>query len=88
MTYSIFDRHANMSEDTRFEITDLIKEISYSDEIEDSLSFNIQNSLYGLFDGYLYEDLQSECEELSSRLSTRVSRIFDICNLYPKLKTA
>jgi len=77
-----------MSEDTRFEITDLIKEISYSDEIEDSLSFNIQNSLYGLFDGYLYEDLQSECEELSSRLSTRVSRIFDICNLYPKLKTA
>jgi hypothetical protein len=74
-----------MIEDTRYEIISIIKEISYSDEIEDSLSFNLQNLLYGLFDGYLYEDLQIMALQLQTKLASRVTRIFDTCNQYPKL---
>lgn len=85
MNYSIFNRHECMIEDTRYEIISIIKEISYSDEIEDSLSFNLQNLLYGLFDGYLYEDLQIMALQLQTKLASRVTRIFDTCNQYPKL---
>jgi hypothetical protein len=84
MSYTNFNRQENMNDKTRFEILSLIKEISYSEEIEDSLSFNLQNKLYGLFDGYLYADLQIEALQLPTELALKVMRIFDICNRYPK----
>lgn len=87
MTYANFDRHENMNDETRFEILSLIKEVSYSEEIEDETSFNIQNKLYGLFDGYLYADLQIEALKLPTELASKIIRIFDICNRYPKLET-
>jgi hypothetical protein len=87
MTYTNFDRHENMNDETRFEILSLIKEVSYSEEIEDETSFNIQNKLYGLFDGYLYTDLQIEALKLPTELASKIIRIFDICNRYPKLET-
>lgn len=87
MTYTNFNRHENMNDETRFEILSLIKEVSYSEEIEDGSSFNIQNKLYGLFDGYLYVDLQIEALKLPTELASKIIRIFDICNRYPKLET-
>lgn len=87
MNYTNFDRHENMNDETRFEILSLIKEVSYSEEIEDETSFNIQNKLYGLFDGYLYTDLQIEALKLPTELASKIIRIFDICNRYPKLET-
>jgi|LakMenEpi03Aug12_release.lakeMendotaPanAssembly.Ray.scaffolds.fasta_scaffold11162_13 hypothetical protein len=87
MTYTNFDRHENMNDETRFQILSLIKEVSYSEEIEDKASFNIQNKLYGLFDGYLYADLQIEALKLPTDLASKIIRIFDICNRYPKLET-
>lgn len=87
MNYTNFDRHENMNDETRFEILSLIKEVSYSEEIEDETSFNIQNKLYGLFDGYLYTDLQIEALKLPTELASKIVRIFDICNRYPKLET-
>ena len=83
MSHTNFNRHQSMNEDTRFEILSLIKEISYSEEIESNLSHNVENSLYGLFDGYLYNDLQIEALQLPTELSSRVLRIFNICNEYP-----
>jgi hypothetical protein len=87
MNYTNFDRHENMNDETRFEILSLVKEVSYSEEIEDGLSFNIQNKLYGLFDGYLYADLQILALQLPTELASKITRIFDICNRYPKLET-
>jgi len=87
MNYTNFDRHENMNDETRFEILSLIKEVSYSEEIEDGLSFNIENKLYGLFDGYLYTDIQIEALQLPKELASKIIRIFDICNCYPKLQT-
>lgn len=86
MSYTNFNRHENMNDETRFEILALIKEVSYSDEIEDGVSYNIQNMLYGLFDGYLYEELQVLALELPTQIASKITRIFDICNRYPKLQ--
>jgi hypothetical protein len=86
MSYTNFNRHENMNDETRFEILTLIKEVSYSDEIEDGVSYNIQNMLYGLFDGYLYEELQVLALELPTEIASKITRIFDICNRYPKLQ--
>ena len=47
-----FDRHENMDSETRREIMDLIIKFKLS-EFGD---FDLVNSLYGLFDGYFYED--------------------------------
>jgi hypothetical protein len=76
-----------MNDETRFQILSLIKEVSYSEEIKDETSFDIQNKLYGLFDGYLYADLQIEALQLPTELASKIMRIFDICNRYPKLET-
>jgi hypothetical protein len=51
-----FDRHENMSSETREEIMDLIIKLKLS-EFGD---FDLVNSLYGLFDGYYYEDTFKE----------------------------
>lgn len=85
MSYTKFDRHSNMNEDTRFEILGLIKEVRLTDaDIDNSTLFNLENMLYGLFDGYLYENLQWYALELPSELESKVTRIYDICNRYPK----
>lgn len=85
MSYTKFDRHSNMNEDTRFEILGLIKEVRLTDaDIDNSTLFNLENMLYGLFDGYLYENLQWYALELPSELESKVTRIYDICNKYPK----
>jgi len=35
----------------------------------------------------LYADIQIEALELPTELASKVMRIFDICNRYPKLET-
>jgi hypothetical protein len=40
-----------MTSTTRGEILDIIKEVDYN------TGFDLMNMLYGLFDGYLYDDL-------------------------------
>ena len=48
MSYTRFDRHAHMSGETRRKILDIISDIP-------SGHFTLKNSMYGLFDGYLYD---------------------------------
>lgn len=85
MSYTKFDRHLNMNEDVRHEILSLIKDVRYSD-IEDTESiFHLENALYGLFDGYLYENIQLYALELPTQLASQIIKVYDICNRYPKL---
>ena len=48
MNYTRFDRHSNMNDEVRGTILDLIRE---------ERDFNLINMLFGLFDGYLYKEL-------------------------------
>jgi hypothetical protein len=79
MSYTRFDRHEYMGAETRSEIMDTIREIGDND-----YSRNLENMMYGLFDGYLYAEIQIEALQLPTELASKVMRIFDICNHYPK----
>jgi len=77
-----FDRHANMDSKTRKAILDLIVDIQI--EIEDS--FTLENSLYGLFDGYNYfftNDFQTELAKIEhTELGERIGDIYITINSY------
>lgn len=83
MSYTKFDRHESMDSKTRKEILNLISEVSDLDNSPNSL----ENMLYGLFDGYLYEELQLLALKLPTNLGAKIIRIYDICNRYPKIET-
>jgi len=81
MSYTRFNRHENMNGTTRREILDLISELRWSD------NDNLVNMLYGLFDGYLYSELQLLALELPTDLGAKIIRVYDICNRFPKMET-
>ena len=53
MSYTRFERHEYMGAETRTEIMDIIGEVRDND-----YSRNLENMMYGLFDGYLYAEIQ------------------------------
>ena len=77
-----FDRHSNMDGDTRKTILDLIVDVQI--EIEDS--FTLENSLYGLFDGYNYfftDEFQTELVKIKdTELGERIGDIYITINSY------
>ena len=77
-----FDRHSNMDSKTRKVILDLISDIQI--EIEDS--FELVNSLYGLFDGYNYfftDEFQTELAKIEhTELGERIGDIYITINSY------
>ena len=80
MSYTKFDRHANMSSETRKEILDIIGEVDFN------TGFNLTNMLYGLYDGYLYDELLSVArEELNYPLFIRVKEVVSTIKKYPKI---
>ena len=78
-----FDRHAQMDGDTRSEILDTINEFYLIDGFR-----NLQNYLYGLFDGYDYSQTDSfkkSMNELKSKnksLHDRIEKIYDKIEKY------
>ena len=79
MSYIRFDRHTNMSSETRQEILDIIGEVDYN------TGFDLMNMLYGLFDGYLYDDLLPVTKNVDNTLYKRVKRVISTIKKYPKI---
>ena len=79
-----FDRHENMNSETREEIMDLIIKTKLS-EFGD---FDLVNSLYGLFDGYFYEDTlkkhQKVIEAEDIKLGIRLANVIKEVGSYPE----
>ena len=79
-----FDRHENMDSETREEIMDLIIKTKLS-EFGD---FDLVNSLYGLFDGYFYEDTlkkhQKVIEVEDVTLGIRLANVIKEVGSYPE----
>jgi ribosomal protein L21E len=76
-TYTLFDRHA-MSADVREEILDIIG------EVQGEVRMTLKNQLFGLFDGYLYNDILINANKQSSELYDRISKVVDKVSSYPK----
>lgn len=79
MSYSLFDRHANMDGETLSEIGSIIREVGFED-------FALTNQLYGLYDGYLYDELLVNSQDLPKQLFRRIIKVWAIVSKYPKLK--
>ena len=77
MSFIRFDRHANMSVETLREIGNIINEVFVD------CTFNLTNMLYGLYDGYLYDDLLIEArKELDNSLYNRVQNVVSVIKNY------
>ena len=78
--YSNFNRHIHMDGETLREIGDILMEVRWDS------SFDLVNELYGLYDGYLYDDLLTLAEaELETTLYNRIENVVNIVSKYPKL---
>jgi hypothetical protein len=83
MNFTTFDRHAHMSSETRGDIMNILRETStslYNDR-------HLTNMLYGLFDGYLYEDIISESNRIGieEAVKRQIEEVLDVVSAYPKL---
>ena len=80
MSYIRFDRHSNMSSEIRKEILDIIGEVDYN------TGFDLMNMLYGLFDGYLYDELLPLVTKHPDQLLyNRVKKVVSTVKKYPKI---
>lgn len=80
MNITRFDRQANMNEATRTEILKLTTVVLLEDG-----SNSLINCLYGMFDGFLYNDILSKTEGLSSETVNRITKVVDVVKSYPAL---
>ncbi len=85
MEITRFDRHESMNDETRSEILQVIRTLSFSDDS----SFKLENYLYGLFDGYDYTPFILNSEDFKNikdkELTDRVTKILDEVNKYPRV---
>jgi hypothetical protein len=80
MSYTNFNRHANMNGDTLNEIMNILTEVRFNS------GFDIVNMIYGLFDGYLYDELLTRAkEEFDGNTYNRLEKVVNIISNYPKI---
>lgn len=82
MSYTRFNRHESMDSETRTEIMDIIRELRWEDG-----NSKIVNMLYGLFDGYLYDEIQIYALKQSTEIASRIMKVYFTCTRYPKSTT-
>ena len=78
MSFIRFNRHANMTSETRGEIMDILKEVDFN------TGFDLMNMLYGLFDGYLYDDLFEVARgaKVDKALYNRIENVVSVIKNY------
>ena len=78
MSYIRFDRHTNMTSTTRGEILDIIKEVDFN------TGFDLMNMLYGLYDGYLYDDLLEVARgaKIDKAIYNRIENVVSVIKNY------
>ena len=77
--YTLFNRHANMDGETLSEIGNIIMEVRWD-------NFNLTNQLYGLYDGYLYDELLVNAQDLPKDLFRRIIKVWAIVSKYPSIQ--
>ena len=78
MSFIRFNRHANMTSETRGEIMDILNEVDFN------TGFDLMNMLYGLFDGYLYDDLLEVARgaNVDKALYNRIKNVVSVIKNY------
>jgi hypothetical protein len=79
-----FNRHEHMSAETLSQVSELIH--ASIDETESMMG--VTNSLYGLYDGYLYASLLPDGKkELSPKTYAKLVVVVEIIKLYPSTES-
>jgi hypothetical protein len=67
-----------MTSETRREIMDILKEVDFN------TGFDLMNMLYGLFDGYLYDDLLEVARgaKVDKALYNRIENVVSVIKNY------
>ena len=87
MNYTRFNRHESMDSETLSEIMDIKRELYREDVKRESEIRSLENMLCGLFDGYLYEEMQILALKLPTDLATRIMKLYFTCSRYPESET-
>ena len=89
MSYTRFNRHESMSKEIFERIGKILNEDLYDRKIGVTRDqrWSVQNELYGLYDGYLYDDLIVNAESLPEPVRTKIRDLWWICRYYPKSET-
>jgi hypothetical protein len=79
--YSLYNRHEHMSAETLSDIMDIIRDVRFDG------SFELTNMLYGLFDGYLYDELivEADAADISKETYRKILRVWSVVSKYPKI---
>ena len=79
--YSLYNRHEHMSAETLGDIMDIIRDVRFEDG-----TFELTNMLYGLFDGYLYDNLIVEADntDMSKETFRKILKVWAVVSKYPK----
>lgn len=86
MSYSIFNRHENMDRETLSEIGNIITEARFGTEGNNGAgSWELINQLFGLYDGYLYDELIINSQDLPKDLFRRIAKVWSVVSKYPVL---
>jgi len=85
--FTRFNRHESMNSETLSEVMDIKKALWVRGE---DIKFNtdtLENWLFGLMDGYLYENLILEAQKLPVDLYERLTGVYFTCKDYPISET-
>jgi hypothetical protein len=69
-----------MNGETLSEIGNILNEVRWDGD------FNLTNQLYGLYDGYLYDELLVNAQELPKPLFRRIIKVWAIVSKYPSIQ--
>ena len=86
MSYSIFNRHENMDRETLREVGSIIDLARFGTKGDNGAgSWELINQLYGLYDGYLYDELIINSQDLPKDLFRRIAKVWSVVVKYPVL---
>ena len=89
MSYSLFNRHENMDRETLSEIGSIIDLARFGTKGDNGAgSWELINQLYGLYDGYLYDELLINAQDLPKDLYRRIIKVWAVVSKYPTLYTS
>ena len=94
MNVTYYNRHKSMDSETRSMILSIIREIKYEtynkSDGKETYFFDLENYLYGSFDGYDYSKIAinsnefTELKSVNNELSCKLINIFAIIEKYPR----
>ena len=85
--YTLFNRHTNMDRETLSEIGNLITDARFGPNGNDGAgSWELINQLFGLYDGYLYDELLINAQDLPKPLFRRIIKVWAVVSKYPAIQ--